>query len=391
MYPKVYFEMVSAAFTLITSMSLSAAFLPLFARELDQSGVLIGLVSSAWFISRIFTEIPSGMMADRFGRYRLMVGGLALSASGAFSCSMANTIYLLILGRALWGLGTSLFFMTSSAIIFDLFKSSRRGRALGTYQGTEFIGSFIGAPIGGYIATILDYRSVFLVSTLLAFCSFLIVLLSGGVQRRDVKNIELSPVSSLRECLPGFKKKTLTTIYINSFFRMLVMVGVAGTVFPLYLNLQLGVSVELIGLIISMKRAGMIVATVISGYLSDRFGRKPIIALGFLLEASSLYAYTLFYTFDALLALGFLEGSSNGMILTSLMVLLSEAVPSKYRGSAIGMYRTFMDLGGFVGPLLFMIAYDWLEIYPTFILAAGILLSNAMLVSLTGKQGIQKG
>ncbi|MFB0504530.1 MAG: MFS transporter [Candidatus Bathyarchaeia archaeon] len=150
-YPRFYFELIFVGFTLFMGMRLPAAFLPIFADELDPTGVLVGFVISAWFFSRIFIELPSGVLADRVGKRRLLVGGLALSAVGAFVCSMANSIYLLILGRTIWGLGTALFFMSNTAVILDLFKSSMRGRALGTFQGIEFIGSFIGAPIGGFI------------------------------------------------------------------------------------------------------------------------------------------------------------------------------------------------------------------------------------------------
>jgi len=386
LYPREYFDMVFAAFMLLMSMSLSAAFLPIFARELDRSGLLVGLVSSAWFLSRIFTEIPSGVIADRFGRYKLMVSGLALSVFGAFLCSMASIIYVLILGRALWGLGTALFFITSSTILFDLFKSSKRGRALGTYQGIEFIGSFLGAPLGGYLAIILDYRQVFLVSTILIFCSFIIVLLSKGIKRKDVKNIGESPLSSFKKCLPSLKRWNLTIVYINSFFRTFIMVGISSTILPLYLNLQLGIGVDLIGLIVSMRTIGVIIATVVSGYISDKIGRKPMIMLGFLLQSCCLYAYTLFYTFDAFFALGLAEGFSRGMILTSLLVLLSEVSPPEYRGGAIGIYRTFMDLGGFTGPILFMVVYDLLGSHPTFILATVTLLLNAALIASVREQ-----
>ena len=162
-------------------MSLSKAFLPLFARELNPSEVLIGFVSSAWFASRMFTELPSGILADRFGRRKLMVTGLALSSVGALICSLADSIYLLIAGRVLWGLGAGLFFMSSSAMVFDLFKSSVRGRALGTYQSIGFIGSFIGAPMGSFMVASMGYNSVFLIASMLMFCSFIVASLAKGL------------------------------------------------------------------------------------------------------------------------------------------------------------------------------------------------------------------
>lgn len=171
-------------------MSLPSAFLPIFARELDPSELLVGLVSSVWFVSRIFTELPSGILADRLGRRKLLVGGLALSAAGAFTCSIATFIHVLILGRVLWGLGTGLFFMSSSATIFDLFKSKVRGRALGTFQAIQFIGSFIGAPIGSFMVGIIEYNGVFLVASALMLCSFLVAFLSRGLKQADERKVE---------------------------------------------------------------------------------------------------------------------------------------------------------------------------------------------------------
>ena len=164
------------------------------------------------------------------------------------------------------------------------------------------------------------------------------------------------------------------------------MVGISSTILPLYLNLQLGIGVDLIGLIVSMRTIGVIIATVVSGYISDKIGRKPMIMLGFLLQSCCLYAYTLFYTFDAFFALGLAEGFSRGMILTSLLVLLSEVSPPEYRGGAIGIYRTFMDLGGFTGPILFMVVYDLLGSHPTFILATVTLLINVALIASVREQ-----
>ena len=103
-------------------MSLSSSFLPLLANNLDPSGILVGLVVSAWFISRIFMEVPAGIISDRVGRRKLFLIGVGLSVLGSFLCAQARTIYILILGRSVWGFGAALFFMNSTALIIDLFE-----------------------------------------------------------------------------------------------------------------------------------------------------------------------------------------------------------------------------------------------------------------------------
>src|SRR4030043_430652 len=96
-YPRFFFELIFIGFSIMVGMSLSGSFLPLLAADLDPSGLLVGMVVSAWFISRIFIELPAGIISDRLGRRRLFLAGVGLSVFGAFLCAVANTIYLLII------------------------------------------------------------------------------------------------------------------------------------------------------------------------------------------------------------------------------------------------------------------------------------------------------
>jgi len=378
-YPRIYFELLLAGFILVMGMSLSSAFLPLFGNELDPSGVLVGFVVSAWFFSRIFTELPSGVLSDRFGRRKLLVSGLALAVGGALTCSLAESAHLLIVGRAIWGLGTALYFMSNTALILDLFDPDIRGRALGTFQGIEFIGSFIGAPIGGFVAGMIGYRRVFSLAFILILCSFAIAFTSGGLRRMGGgtrKGVE----SSVKGIFSSLTNWSLAVICLNSFSRMFIMQGVISTVFPLYLNHQLGISVELIGILMAFRTAGHIVSTVTCGYLSDRFGRKPMIITGLLVQSSCMYLFTIPWPFEILTLIGFIDGFGIGMAFTSLIVLLSEIASTEVRGASIGLYRTFMDIGGFIGPPVFMLLFNTIGSQLTFFSAAATLMLNILLM-----------
>lgn len=224
-----------------------------------------------------------------------------------------------------------------------------------------------------------SYEGVFLVASTLMVCSSVIVLFSKGVRQADVKPTEQSALS-LADVLASLKSWELTAIYANSFSRMFTMIGLTGTVLPLYLNLQIRIPVELIGVMVSFRTVGTIAATAFSGYLSDRFGRKPMIVLGSLLESACFYAYTVTRLCETLLLIGLPEGLGRGMILTSMMVLLSEVVPSRLRGGVLGVYRTFMDVGGFTGPLFFIIVLEELGSNSTFLSAIIILVANIALI-----------
>jgi DHA1 family multidrug resistance protein-like MFS transporter len=379
-YPRIYFELLLSNFTTITSMSLPSAFLPLFAAELDPLGLLIGFVVSAWFLSRIFIELPSGLLANQFGRRRLLIYGLATSAMGVFLCFIANHILLLIVGRALWGLGVALYFISSSAIIMSVFTPDTRGQAWGIFLGLEFIGSFIGTPIGGFLSPVIGYRGVFFLAFTFTLCALLTVFISADIRKIDLKSAPLSKFSLIAS-LQSLKKWGVVVICISSFSAMLISGGIISTVFPLFLNKNLNIDVDLIGIIFSTRTLGFITATLISGYLSRIFRRKILINLGCVVESVFLLSYAFISSLEAFILVGFIEGFGSGIIWSSLLVLLSDIVPENLIGGAIGMYRTFMDIGGLIGPLLFMEVFYRTGCITTFFLASAVLLLNAALTS----------
>jgi MFS family permease len=386
-YPRIYFELLLSNFTTITSMSLPSAFLPLFAAELDPLGLLIGFVVSAWFLSRIFIELPSGLLANQFGMRRLLTYGLATSAMGVFLCFIANHILLLIVGRALWGLGVALYFISSSAIIMSVFTPDTRGQAWGIFLGLEFIGSFIGTPIGGFLSPLIGYRGVFFLAFIFTLCALLTVFISADIRRIDLNKSAPLSKFSLIASLQGLKKWGVIVICINSFSGMLISGGILSTVFPLFLNKNLNVDVDLIGIIFSARTLGFIIATLISGHLSRIFRRKILISLGCIFESACLFFYAFISSLKAFSFVGFMEGFGSGIIWSSLLVLLSDIVPENLIGGAIGMYRTFMDVGGLVGPLLFIEAFYRVGHVMTFFLGTAVLLLNAAL-TLTIKQEV---
>jgi len=213
----------------------------------------------------------------------------------------------------------------------------------------------------------------------LMLCSLSLASISKDLRKVDTSRREGSQVS-VREAVLSLGTWGLTAICISNLLRMLIMMGVMSTVFPLYLNYQLGISIEYIGIIMSLRTVGYILSTVTSGYLSDVFGRKPMIISGTFLQVGCMYAYALLPSFELLLLIGLFDGFGGGMSFTSLIVLLSEIMPAEIRGGAIGMYRTFMDIGGLTGPPFFMLIFTSMGPYITFLTAIAILALNIALV-----------
>jgi MFS family permease len=341
--PKVYYELLYIGFSIVMGMSLSASFLPILADSLDPSGVLVGLVISAWFLSRIFIELPAGIISERLGRSKVIVTGLGMSLLGSFLCSQAQHIYVLILGRGIWGRGTALYFMSNMALLMDILPASTRGKALGIFQGTEFIGSFIGAPLGAWLSTYLSFTGVFYVTTLFTIISFVIAFRSKEI--RSIAPRKKGASLNLEQISTSLRNWTVITVCVINLFRMFMRVGLYRT------------ARAHIGWIVGFRIAGMVIFLFIAGVLSDRFGRKPVLVAGYIMSSISLLFYSISVSLPFLFLTSFIGGISDGLDMTTLTALLTDIAPIDARGAVVGLFRTFQDIGGFMGPLLFMMVY----------------------------------
>jgi MFS family permease len=125
----------------------------------------------------------------------------------------------------------------------------------------------------------------------------------------------------------------------------------------LYLNKDLGFSVTEIGWIVGIRVAGMVIFLFIAGILSDSLGRKSVLILGFIFSGISFLLYGFTKNLLFLLLTSFIGGIGDGLGMTTLMALLTDIAPLNARGVVVGLYRTFQDIGGFIGPLIFIMVY----------------------------------
>ncbi|MFH0897309.1 MAG: MFS transporter, partial [Candidatus Bathyarchaeota archaeon] len=272
--------------------------------------------------------------------------------------------------------------MNNTVLVIDLFDSKERGQALGVFNGVEFIGSFIGAPIGAFVVGIVgNYTGVFYVTFLLVLISFASTIASKSFKEVKSRQAEGTNVS-VRRNLENLREGGVMIFCICNFMNSLIMAGIFATVLALYLNKELFFSLEYIGIFLSIRTAGHIIATMSSGVLSERFSRRLIVIFGFLLAAGCLLIFIVVFSLEMFLAVGFIEGFGEGFINTGLVVLLSDSIHSSARGGAIGLYRTFMDVGGFIGPVAFMFIYTVSGSRSAFLAAFTIdMLSIILLVS----------
>jgi len=353
-YPKIFFIVCLGGFVTVFGFGAVQPFLPIYARDLGASETVVGLVTSSYFITRLFIELPSGVISDRIGRRKPLLTGMALSFLGAVLCGSAYDPSFLILGRAVWGMGTALFFSASTAFVFDLFEAEFRSKAMGTLQSIEFVGSVIGAPLGGLVAAYVGMRAPFAMVVVLAIAGFILLLASGEFKettKGTVNPSHPSGVMSFYSTIELLKTGSLVVVSLGAFARSFVMQGTLATLFPLYVK-SLGMDVSITGIIMGARSLGMIIGTYATSKLIDRLGVGRVLFVSFLSECITLLLYALVGTFEPFLLIALFDGMISGIEMNSLMTGVSVVVPTPLRGTGVGVYRTLMDTGGIIGPIV---------------------------------------
>ena len=374
-YSATYFHLCVVALLVMSSTSLIIPMIPIFAKQIGAKGVTIGLVVAGYWISRILLEIPSGFVSQRFGYYLSMVAGLLLTIAGALVCAFVESPAQLIVGRALMGLGAPLFFAVATTFVLNLFDAERRGGAMGIFQGIEFVGTIVGLTFSGYIVSSFDFGSSFLLSAALVTAALVLMVVPPNVRKESRGMVAGSPLS-LSALAEVFGNRSLLTVSSATFAEFIMSSGIIMTVFPLYANEQLGVSLTGVGLLMGARSIGFVVAMFSMGAVSDRVGRRPVLLLGLGTTAIFLLILSRAVNFVSLASVILVLGVTTGAIWIVCPVLAAEAVAPDHRGAAIGTYRTFFDLGSILGPIIMSAVMEGLGIGVCFYIASALLLAN---------------
>ena len=346
-----YLMIISGTLTMFAGGFVWPIFAPYIRAEFTAPLQLVGLAVSGYFLLRMFSEFPIGVLSDRIGPKMPLIAGRVLAVLGAFICYKTTNIWMLIFARIIWGMGDASFFCIGMSYVSKLFTSERRGRALGVFQAVEMIGSFLGQTIGGYVAAGYGPRMNFLATTLMAVIALGSVTLIKGSKNTISKKMNTSLIPSRDEILKVLNKTVIVACIIN-LVCMMINNGLLGTVLPIYATENIGLSLAQYAFLVSASTVGSVSGNLIGGIFSDKMGRKKILLAGFVVGAFAIFGLTIFTGFYPLLVVMLLKGIFWGVVYGVAPAYIADAVPSEVRGIGIGTFRTFMDMGGLIGPVV---------------------------------------
>ena len=316
-----------------------------------------GLLGTITLLVSAFGGWLAGMLADRFGRVRVLQWSILWFATFTFLNGFAQNFEMLFATRGLQGLGFGGEWAVGSVLMGEMVRAQHRGKAVGAVQSAWAVGWGLAAVAYALIFSVLPeeyaWRTMFWIGILPAILVFYIrrYVPEPDVFKQTRKRKETSPASVWEIFSPGLALTTLLT--------SLLATGAQGgyyaitTWLPTYLKTARNLSVLNTGGYLAVIIVGSFIGYIVSAYLNDRMGRRLNFFLFAVGSAVLAFAYTQFDISDAqMLVLGFPLGFFASGIFSGMGPFLTELFPSRVRATGQGFAYNFGRGIGALFPML---------------------------------------
>ncbi|MGQ9818391.1 MAG: MFS transporter [Candidatus Kapaibacteriales bacterium] len=155
-----FVSVVTSFLTAFVGSSINVA-LPTIQKEFSLDAITLTWVSSSYLLATACFLLPFGKISDLIGRKKIFVIGLLLYTFFSLLTGFSLSVYWLLITRIFQGIGASMIFGTSTAIITSVFPVGERGRAMGWSVSGVYLGLSFGPFLGGIITHHLGWRAIF--------------------------------------------------------------------------------------------------------------------------------------------------------------------------------------------------------------------------------------
>lgn len=349
--------------------------LPLFlTRVLGASAMSLGVIEGVAEGANSLLKIISGRMVDRTGQPKtLVLGGYGLSSLVRPLMGFVTMWPQVLALRFTDRLGKGVRSSPRDALLAAFAPEKTRGRVYGFHRAMDHAGAVAGPLVAtAYLYFHPEaYRSLF-VWTLVPGLIVILLILRIPDQRL-AKAVPDTGITGAGTRLSSRFYKAMAVITLFS-------LGNASDAFILLRLNDLGVAAVWIPLLWSALHVVKVTSSVLGGSLSDRFGRRPMIAVGYLWYAAIYGAFAWFHTLPAVICTFLGYGVYFGLTEGVEKAWVADMAPEGARGTAFGVYNAALGLGGLAASLLF--GAIWTRVSPgaafltgaSFALAASALL-----------------
>lgn len=166
---------IASFFSPFMASSVSLA-LPSIGAFFGSDAIILNWVTNGYLLAAAIFAVPLGRISDIYGRKKVFTLGVLLFTLSSLFCALAPSDIWLIVFRILQGIGTAMIFVTSLAIITEVFPPRERGKAIGISVASVYVGLSLGPILGGLVTQHLGWQSLFYLMIPIGILVILLVL-----------------------------------------------------------------------------------------------------------------------------------------------------------------------------------------------------------------------
>jgi MFS family permease len=349
----------------------------------------------AFGLTKAATNFLAGTLADRYGRKPVLVAGWLVGLPVPLLIIWAPTWGWVVLANVLLGVNQGLCWSTTVIMKIDLAGPKRRGLAMGLNEAAGYLAVALTAYLTGLIAARAGLRpEPFYLGLAYAGLglglSALLVRETRGHARLEAQLADARPVPDRTPDADAGERLSTRQVLVRTSLREPALSacsqaglvnnlndGLAWGLLPL-LFVRGGLAVGQVGLLVALYPAVWGLGQLLTGPLSDRLGRKPLITAGMLVQALALAGTALAGSLLPWAATAMLLGVGTAMVYPTLLAAIGDVAHPSWRATAVGIYRLWRDAGFAVGALLAGLVAD----------LAGLVAAVWVVAALTAASGL---
>jgi DHA2 family multidrug resistance protein len=375
--------------------------LPYIQGSVSASSDQINWVLTSYIVAAAIMTPPSGFLANRFGRKRILLTAIAGFVVASVLCGIAQSLVEIVGFRLLQGMFGASLVPLSQGILLDIYEPHERGSAMALFGVSVMVGPVLGPVIGGWLTDNMSWRWVFYINVPLGALAFFGITTFVKETKIDLgarldwlgfgafsvaiaafqmfldRGEQLDWFSSSEILIEAviaasafyiFLVHTFTakksfvdpTLFLDRNFAVCVIfIFVVGVTYLAslalmtpYLQTLMDYPVVTAGLVMGPRGMGTMVCMFIVGRLIGRVDTRILLAIGLSLTALAMYwmtGWTPAVSQFTIVFVGFVQGAGLGFLFVPLTTAAFSTLPAEKRGEGTGIYNLSRNIGSSVG------------------------------------------
>ena len=354
---------------------------PLFASIRDDLGVSIlelGAILTAYNVATGVLQTPMGILVDRLGARRVLIGGLFVTAAGFGLAGFTGSYWELLILFFIAGAGNSVFHPADYVILTASVDSTRQGRAYSMHSFGGSLGTAAGPAVMALLLIYTDWRTALMIAGAVGVLLSLVFVFSGDTLREDAtRKQKTKSEAPLRSMI----NRGVVLLFLFYVLTSAANIGITAFA-PIYLPALYDVSVRTASFILSVLLFSNAIGTLFGGWLADKTDRHDLV----LVVAFSIYAVVLTIVGTAMLPITLvigcflIGGFVRGIVNPSRDMMVREVAPAGALGTVFAFVSTGFNVGQGLAPLAYGALLDSGLANEVLYLSAGFMVLSILLL-----------